>query len=486
MDKVQVRQKFYDEYLSKVLTLYKYQLEDYLSGERVVVIEKSRQVGYSWCMSLRCLVDALLFGERWYIFSINKDEAKNKIDYARMFITRLSELGFDCGIRSDNRYEIVFNNNGIISSLSYRSGRGYNGNILVDEFLWIPNDAFDNLMKAIRPLILRGNSVMRLVSSSSYTEHVGYSNKKNINWRYIYWWNCPDFVKKEFVNNNETIIPDDILSLSTIDRVYRYGSDALIDLFEDYGNTIDFAREFECYSEWSPDIIFDINTLSESIDEDIDNYRFEGVIGASKLTAFLKNISNKYYVGYDVGRRRNSSELVFINVENKSVDFLLTLNNMRLEEQELITSNLLDTGCIQRLCIDSGGIGLDLSERLVKQYRNIVEPIVFTNDLKVQLVRHFSKMLGSFRIPNDLDLLSHIIDLRISLTSANNIIYKSKTKKHNNDMFWALCLALRYFDNFSSEAFSSFLPVMHSNDLVPRMEIKQIERLFGSYWNYIR
>jgi hypothetical protein len=60
------------------------------------------------------------------------------------------------------------------------------------------------------------------------------------------------------------------------------------------------------------------------------------------------------------------------------------------------------------------------------------------------MVRNFSRLVsgGGLRFAYLRDLLKHILDVRVEVSSVGNILYKSASSKHNCDKFWALCLAL--------------------------------------------
>jgi len=62
--------------------------KEYMSDDDVVIVEKSRQVGISYVMSVRMLADALA-GKSWVVFSESKEEAERKVGYIRALINGL-------------------------------------------------------------------------------------------------------------------------------------------------------------------------------------------------------------------------------------------------------------------------------------------------------------------------------------------------------------------------------------------------------------
>ena len=428
--------------------LYRYKLIDeledfayreYISDDDVVIVEKSRQVGISYVMSIRMLADALS-GFSWVVFSESKDEAERKVGYIRSLVDGLVERGYDCGVVGRGRDRVLFRNGAGIVVMSYRGsrGRGYSGSVLVDECFWIPSSYLEDLVKRINPVRVRSGGVLRFVGSSSYRGHILYSGRFSADrHERIYWWDSRYFCKD--VGRARVEAPD----MSTRDRVYKFGNRGLVKLYEDIGSDIDFAREMECYVIDLTDGVVTYDSLMGLVDLELEGGMYIGLVGFSELMEKLLSDGKTFYVGVDVGRRINSTELVFVDLEGR-VLYNLSLSNVSFEDQKLVLKSLIDKGLVHRMFIDGSGIGMDLGEEMYRYRDDIVSVHMFTREFKERLVRGFSRLVGAKRLRFAYlrDLLNQVLDMRVEVSAAGNVLYKVSSGKHNGDKFWALCLAL--------------------------------------------
>jgi len=413
--------------------------KEYMSDDDVVIVEKSRQVGISYVMSVRMLADALA-GKSWVVFSESKEEAERKVGYIRALINGLGELGFDCGLVGKGSDRLKFKNGASIVVMSYRGsrGRGYSGSVFIDECFWIPSSYLEDLVKRTNPVRVRSKGVLRFVGSSSYRSHILYSGRFGADrHEKIYWWDSRYFCKDVARARREA------LGMATRDRVYKFGNRGLVKLYEDIGSDIDFAREMECYVVDLVDGIVSYDALMGLVDLEIEGGSYIGLIGFSELMEKLVNDGRTFYVGVDVGRRNNNTELVFVSLD-KEVLYNLTLSNVSFEDQRLVLKTLIDKGVVNRMVIDASGLGMDLGEELVRYRDDIVSAHIFTREFKEMLVRGFSRLVGSkgIRLAYLRDMINQVLDMRVEVSNAGNVLYKVSSNKHNGDKFWALCLAL--------------------------------------------
>lgn len=454
------REVFYELLVSNgIIEPFEYfALREYLSDDDVVVVEKSRQVGMSFCMSIRCLVDALL-GKSWVIFSESKEEARRKVSYMRNVIDGLRSLGYEVGIRSLSRDMIEFDGGGSVVAMSYKGtrGRGYSGSVLIDECFWLPSGIFGELLSRINPARVRAGGLLRLVGSSSYRGHylyeTGYESRCD-RWERIYWWCSKHFcvdVEKAKV---------EALSLPTAKRVDIFGTRALKQLYRDYESDIDFAREMECYVGDAPDAVISYDALMNCVDYDLDGGYYEGLVGFAEFLDSIKDRDVYYYAGVDIGRKNNHTEIVLVDIDG-NVLYNIDLGTVKFEEQRAVLSELLDRHIVKKMSIDETGLGMDIVEYLYSRYGERVDGVSFSMQEKHGLARLFSRAIGMGKLkfyPLK-DLLKQIMDIRIEFTNSGNLVYKVANSKHNGDKFWALCLALRNLPGleFSYEPNSGYL-----------------------------
>lgn len=472
-----LRYLFYVDYFSG-LDLENYQVEELLSSVPLRIVEKSRQIGLSYVYSLRMLIDCLLFSENWFIVSISKDEASSKISYVLEIIDLYcSKLRSDL-VKSSSSYHIQFTNGGSIFALSYTQLRGKSGNILIDEAAWIRSSDFSAIIKMVLPIISRDDNdyVIRFISSSSYPGHPFYSlmrlrSRYSLRGRIVFkrleWW-----YSRAFCNDVDLAIKECPL-LSTGERVRRFGKRGIRLQYSFYqDDLVTFRREFECIVENNPDVVFDYDSLLGVMDEGIGK-----VLNGINAGLYLSNLRGQFWLGIDIGQRRNTTELALYDIENRCISVILTLDRVGLTIQESFLDNLLSSNPdIVKISIDSSGIGAHIGEYLLKKYGNIrVECIEFTNKLKQQLVNNVMKLVlgNEIKLPMNKLLIEHFMDLRSNVSHAGRTIYDSASRSHNNDMFWAIALSLKHLivEN-PSPAFR--FSEMNPFDMVDRRQLNRL------------
>ena len=152
--------------------------------------------------------------------------------------------------------------------------------------------------------------------------------------------------------------------------------------------------------------------------------------------------------GVDVGRSRNTSELFLVGrstLDSYPLRLMVTLDNMRFDEQKDVLSYALDTLPIARLLIDRNGLGMNLAENLEAAYPGKVEGVNFTQPQKVLWATDVKMLLTQRRapLPVDKDLAYQIHSIKRLVSAAKNLIFDTaRNEKHHADKFWALALAL--------------------------------------------
>ncbi len=413
---------------------------EYLSEEEVVVIEKSRQVGMSFAMSMRALCDAMMSGQSWLIFSESKEEARRKLGYIRHVVERLESLGFDTGLIYKGTEGYTFRSGGEVRVFSYGKsrGRGFSGSLLIDECFWIPSESLRELLLKVNPARLRVHGVLRLVGSSGYKGHYLYDGYRCDRWSRYPWWNSAHFCTDVEGARREAG------KMTTHQRVYRYGKPGLVGLYEEYSDEVMFRLEMECEPCGLADGLIDYELLMSLVDETLESDTFHGLVGYTELMERLQQEKDRYYVGVDIGRRHHTTEIVFVDWDY-SVRYLLTLSNTSFEDQATILQTLLSSGVVHYLTIDGTGLGMDLAERLLRNYGDSrVNVVYFTAESKREMVYNFLRFCSTKRLrfaPLH-ELFRQILDLRVEVSRSGHLQVYSSTKRHNGDKFWALCLAL--------------------------------------------
>lgn len=153
------------------------------------------------------------------------------------------------------------------------------------------------------------------------------------------------------------------------------------------------------------------------------------------------------YAGFDVGRKKDLSVL-WVDQRVGDVYWCRSLVRMKGEKfsvQEQVLDRLMAKPSVKRLCIDSTGIGLDLSERLQDRWgRWRVEAVNFSAGVKSEIampfVRRFQDRLC--RIPADPALREALHSVRKLVTATGNVrLDAAHTEDGHADEFWAGALA---------------------------------------------
>ncbi len=412
--------------------------------------EKGRQTGYSFIFAAEQIARTHLKDTQTGIFvSYNLDDAKEKINYANQLHEELP-LGYQKKKITDSKTEISFQSNSqskrisrIISHPS-KAPRGKSGDIYLDELAHYRNDR--EVYKGSTALILRSKGQLTICSSPlgrrglfweiARQEHVRYRGF----WRQsIPWWLCSFFSND--VRTAARVAP----TLGSEERVRRFaslGAHGIAGMFESMALE-DFQEEFEVI--YSDEILafFPFGLIKKCTDHDLQ--LAEDLYELSKCTGRL-------IAGFDVGRRKDVSELVVLEehekTKKKTMRFAMTLEKTPFHEQEDALRELLNQVPISRLSLDGTGMGAQLGENLGLEWPDIVVVENFNlqtkerwaNDMKIALQKE------NLTIPADRKLVRQIHAIKKRLTSHGNSVFEVDTSGHakdvgHGDKFWALALA---------------------------------------------
>jgi len=461
--------------------LYSYQIAFMMEQSIFKIVNKARQVGMSFCISGASLARAHLQNNYKAIYiSINREEASNKIEFARMLFDSMPSALQKKKI-VDNKFSLVFESpdgkhRTSLISLAQRAprGPGYNVDVFLDEFAhfqW-PHEIYI----ASLPIITRGNGSISALSTplgnkgdffDIWTDVDAFAEFKRFE---IPWWICPELcidLKKALKYAPKML---------TEERLKNFGTKKLIQIYRSL-DTIDFQQEYECSfideaTAYFPLSLIHLNLFSYDEDNwireiDLDVYDKNKYYAETKYPKInlkcyktveelleaiqSQKISKNLYGGFDIGRKHDTSELCVIeeipigNAVLKIARLYLTLRNVLFKEQEAILDDLLSKDVLEKLCMDATGLGMNMSENLGNKYR-IVESVEFTNAIKAKMVKKVKIFFEDIRLllPDDYDLVKQIHSIRRTITENSNEKFdtdKVKRLGHHADRFWATALA---------------------------------------------
>lgn len=159
------------------------------------------------------------------------------------------------------------------------------------------------------------------------------------------------------------------------------------------------------------------------------------------------------YAGFDVGRKHDLSVLWVLEKVGDVfwTRVLRTFANESFSVQEGALNQLLAAGGVKRLCIDSTGIGMQMSERLQERwgaYR--VEAVNFTAPVKSELAMPLRRLFEDrlVRVPMDDAVREDLHKVRKIVTAAGNVRFDAQHDESGHaDRFWALALAYHAADD---------------------------------------
>jgi phage FluMu gp28-like protein len=435
---------------------------DHLNDDSVFRIDdKSRQIAWSFTGSAEAVADAILEKRDSIFSSINHEEAKEKIRYAKAVYENLEISGLPKLI-IDNQLELEFDTGVRLTSFPARPVRGRpKSNWYGDEFAHIQNDR--KIYKGSLPIISKGGRI-RIGSSplgasglfweiftESLQKYPGYTRKKTP------WWEVQAFCTN--VREARRLAP----TLSTFERVELFGKDRIKAIYANLP-TEDFQQEYECefVDETTAWITWAEITANQSVDAEGNDTllclkaecRDDDISAAMQRIEDLAdeiaagNCESVVAVGCDIGRTRNASEFFVVGLNNLGsypLRLMLTLNNCPFPEQEAVLRKLFTTLPVVGGEIDDGGLGMQLAQSMAKEFPYKVREAHFTQESK-KLWATDAKMLFQKRkvpIPVNRDLAYQIHSVKKLVSPSKNVLFDTdRNEKHHADKFWALALAL--------------------------------------------
>jgi phage FluMu gp28-like protein len=234
--------------------------------------------------------------------------------------------------------------------------------------------------------------------------------------------------------------------------VYTYARPAIIEAFESMF-TEDFLTEFCCkwmdssssFLSWE---LIDSCCPPEHVVRRASMSGLTGLEGVLSEIENLHDLEGELFSGFDVGRRRDKSEVVIgelIDGVWREV-LALTLDRVEFEVQEKITNALLENERARVVVIDETGLGMELAERGVKRHGSRVQGVTMSVKTKPQLANNLRIAMEGrkaiFGRDRETMIQLHSVKRKVR-PGSNTVTYDvDRNEKHHADKFVALSLAL--------------------------------------------
>ncbi len=428
-------------YGGEPVTLEKYQVAFLQNHSRFRWVTKSRQVGYSFLLTLEAMARCMLReGHNSLFVSYNFEEAKERILLARQIHEDLP-LAFQKRLVNDTKSELTFQSNGPRKGLSRiishpsKAPRGLKGDLALDELAHHLDDEE----------VYRGSTAVGLRTAGQMTGCSTPLGRRGVFWEIAtqeersypnYWRQVVPWWLSRFLCTDVPAAAKEAPGLSTEGRVKRFGKPDINMQYQALPLD-DFMQEFECvfvdqsYSYYPYDLI--LPNTHDSLEVATEYSRL--VFPEGRLVA-----------GFDVGRVKDASELAIF--EEKNGRFVCRLlrkfERTHFSAQEGYLREMLNTLPIARLSIDRGGIGMNLTENLSRDYPQVVGEN-FTNDTKERWATDFKILLQhrNIDLPKDRNLISQIHGIKRKVLPSGKVSFDAdwSAKGGHADRFWAIALA---------------------------------------------
>lgn len=410
--------------------------------------DKSRQIAWSFTMAAEAIANAFLHGESTVFVSINLDEAKEKVRYAKQVRANLDlhPSIIVPKLIADSVLRLEFDNGARILSLPSKPPRGKaKFHIVLDEFAHVAEDRA--IYTAAMPVISKGGRV-RIgsspmgasgmhweISQQELRAYPGYTRVQTP------WWCVRAFCK-------DGILPTDAEGMETEERVGRYGNDRIRLIF---GNMPldDFQQEYECVIVDESISYFTWELIRKNQDANLKSWHVKHPDDVAPVVAEIKravgrDIELVLVGGVDVGRKKHLTEIILVGaVTVMPVRLMVSLDRVKFDVQETCLRYLMNALPIVAMLIDENGLGMQLAENL--EIDTVAQAVTFTNaskalwatELKIQMER------ANVPLPCDKELAYQIHSIKQKITAAKNVVYDTEAnEKHHADKMWALALAV--------------------------------------------
>lgn len=392
--------------------LYDYQT-DFLNDASVFrIVNKARQLGFSVVIAGEAVLESLLFPQQVNLFvSSGEDAAKRILQYCYEFIRSLPSKP-KALVQSTS--EIKFANHSQLISLpaNPKTIRGFRAHrVYVDEAAHFMNDR--EIFKAIEPSISRGGK-LSVISTPNGRLNRFYEIYSDDGGQYsqfsrhiIPWTRCPDTMYQKRVRDLRRNM-----------------------------NPIEFAQEYECKFMEEELALFTPPLVVPCINRNL-NYE----------QRFLTN--NAVYMGIDFAKILDETSINIVEHDYEEQKVILryrqNLVKMPYDKQIQIIQKLDAEFHVDKINLDSTGVGVRLFEEMEKLYGGKVEGVKFSPDSKHSLINGLRLLFQNQRIeiPYDEELIAQLYAMeRVQSKMSDNVKYKSAGNKMD-DIVWSLSMACK-------------------------------------------
>ena len=428
--------------------LYGYQKRFLEDHSQFRIVNKSRQIGFSFAIALEGLYVAEKIPNHLVLYcSVGERQAKELLRRIRAFglaqkliyqVDSASELGLANGSR------IISLPNNPDTIVGYSPDRVY-----LDEFSHYKREK--RILQALGPSLMRTDKRRFLTVVSTplgqqgefyrLWEKGGYS-RHEVNILQAIEQGCP-----ADVDTCRALVPDDL----------------------------SFRQEYMCAFVDDAISYFPYDLIKQCWNADLENAVFDD----------LKHCPNPLYAGYDPAKVVDSG--VFAIVERRAdkavVRHLKEWSKTDYSEQLAYIERYSRGLGVAKLITDQTGVGGKIQEDLSRSLGGVSEGIPFTNATKEAMITNLRVMFqdGTIEIPYDQNLVNQLHGLKRMIGNTGVIRYSHEEGNHD-DYVWALAMACYGFSGRVANVNWSGLAMHFGEELISAPNFSDEMVSAGSIW----
>lgn len=413
---------------------------------RIKLVEKSRQIGFSWATAYDLVRQAALESTRLDTWVSSRDELQ-----ARLFLEDCKKFGDildiaasalgegvykDDGGKPYTSFDLKFNNGTTIHSMSSNpdAQAGKRGTRVLDEFALHPDPiklyaiAYPGITWGGQMAIIsthRGadNFFNKLVQEAKFN-----GNPKKISLHRV---TLEDALNQGFLAKLQSKLTAGDPRLDMDEQEYF---DDVKSKCADYES---FLQEYMCVPADDASVFISADILGGCF------YNY-GEVWQTEL----QDCAGELYIGVDVGR---DNDLTVIWILESIAGMLFTrrvetLKGMKFSDQEAVLYPYLELQKMRRCCIDQTGLGRQFAERAQERFGKYrVEGVQFTAESKERMAYPLRARFEdkTIRIPDTSEIRADIRGVKKTVGAGGAIRFDAaRSENGHSDRFWALALAV--------------------------------------------
>jgi phage FluMu gp28-like protein len=428
---------------------------------RLKIAEKSRRIGWTYVQAYEDVRDAAKAqgGMDVWFSSADLSAAREYIRYveqwARLFDTAARSLGEILINEEDDIKALVveFSNGKRIHALSSnpKAFRSKGGKVVLDEFAFHDNP--DELWKAASPSVLWGYPI-RVFSSH---------NGKNTRF-----YRMVQQAKQGNGWSLHTVTIEDAIQDGLVEKIKGLDRPATQDEIAEFvqeckniaGDEETYQQEFMCnpqddkeayfpwsliYANESPVAPGPVVILGQEVNDAHEaDYRLPW--------EYRPEPGRRHFLGVDVGRNKDLTVMWLYELVGDVLwtRLWLKFHGVRFALQRKNLYALLEF--VSRACIDSTGLGMQLAEEAQERYGAKVEPVNFSNALKVDLSVTYKRKLEDrlLRNPEHEAFRNDVNKIKREVTAGGYVRFVGERDENGHaDRYWGAALAVHAAGNLS-------------------------------------